>query len=293
MHFPQYLSFLFTGVPLSEYTSIGCHTMLWDYAKKDYHQWVYTEGFDRILPPIAQTNTSINKTIKGAKIHVGVGIHDSSAALLPYLKCDRRPFLLLSTGTWSISLNPFTKEALTSEDLNHDCLNFLRIDGRPVKAARLFLGNEYNQQVKILHAFYQKDQDHHQQVKYNETLFLKLKKSDQHCFNFASLRPKQKNEVDLDWKLLPNFATAYHQLILELTELQVECIKRATGNSNIAKIYIDGGFSENEVFVKLLSARLKEVKLEKTTTPLGSALGAALVFSEKKVGKDVLENLIG
>ena len=34
LHLPQYLSYIFTGIPLSEYTSIGCHTALWDYEKK-------------------------------------------------------------------------------------------------------------------------------------------------------------------------------------------------------------------------------------------------------------------
>ena len=43
LHLPQYLSYIFTGIPLSEYTSIGCHTALWDYQKKDYHSWVYQE----------------------------------------------------------------------------------------------------------------------------------------------------------------------------------------------------------------------------------------------------------
>ena len=61
LHFPQYMSILFTGIPVSDYTSIGCHTMLWDFEKKDYHDWVYAEEIDKILPPIVPTNTSINR----------------------------------------------------------------------------------------------------------------------------------------------------------------------------------------------------------------------------------------
>ena len=59
LHLPQYLSYVFTGIPLSEYTSIGCHTALWDYEKKDYHQWVYAEEINKILPPLVSTETSI------------------------------------------------------------------------------------------------------------------------------------------------------------------------------------------------------------------------------------------
>ena len=48
LHLPQYLSYLFTGICVSEFTSIGCHTNLWDYDKADYHDWVYEEGIDEI-----------------------------------------------------------------------------------------------------------------------------------------------------------------------------------------------------------------------------------------------------
>ncbi|MEM6376772.1 MAG: FGGY family carbohydrate kinase [Bacteroidota bacterium] len=141
LHLPQYLSYLLSGVPLSEYTSIGCHTMLWDYQQKDYHAWVYAEGIDKILAPIVTTDLSINRRFGHESIKVGSGIHDSSAALLPYKMISNQPFLTLSTGTWSITLNPFNQEPLKSEELTQDCLNFLSTDGKMVKAASLFLFN--------------------------------------------------------------------------------------------------------------------------------------------------------
>ena len=113
LHLPQYLSYVFTGIPISEYTSIGCHTALWDYQKKDYHEWVYKEEIDKILPPIVSTETSINMNYNGKRIKIGVGIHDSSAALFPYVRSIKKPFILVSTGTWSIALNPYKTERLT------------------------------------------------------------------------------------------------------------------------------------------------------------------------------------
>jgi sugar (pentulose or hexulose) kinase len=56
LHLPQYLSYIFTGIPVGEFTSIGCHTMLWDYEKKEYHKWVYQENIDKKLPPIGTKN---------------------------------------------------------------------------------------------------------------------------------------------------------------------------------------------------------------------------------------------
>ncbi|MEO0734662.1 MAG: FGGY family carbohydrate kinase, partial [Bacteroidota bacterium] len=132
LHLPQYLSYVFTGIPISEYTSIGCHTRLWDFRTGDYHRWVYAEGLHHLLPPIVSTETSINLNYNGKRMRIGVGIHDSSAALLPYIRSERKPFALVSTGTWSVSLNPFVAGALTAEDLTSGCINYMRIDGKPV-----------------------------------------------------------------------------------------------------------------------------------------------------------------
>ena len=60
LHLPQYLSYVFSGVALSEFTSIGCHTILWNYETKDYQDWVYKEEIHKILPPIVSTETSLN-----------------------------------------------------------------------------------------------------------------------------------------------------------------------------------------------------------------------------------------
>ncbi|MFB0906842.1 MAG: hypothetical protein QMB03_00930, partial [Spirosomataceae bacterium] len=50
----------------------------------------------------------------------------------------------------------------------------------------------------------------------------------------------------------------------------------AIGNSPVSNLCIDGGFVDNEVFVKLLKHQLPNLKLHVTSSTLGSALGAAL-----------------
>ena len=59
---------------------------------------------------------------------VGIGLHDSSAALIPYLMNFKEPFVLISTGTWCISLNPFNEAPLTKEELKSDCLSYMSYD---------------------------------------------------------------------------------------------------------------------------------------------------------------------
>ncbi len=289
LHLPQYLSFIFNRKPVSEFTSIGCHTMLWDYSKNDYHRWVYKEGIDKILPPIVQDENSLDYSFKGKKLKMGFGIHDSSASLIPYLKTQKKPFLLISTGTWSISINPFNKDKLRKADLKNDCLNFLRPSGESVKAARLFLGNEYKVQVEKLRSHYVKEEGYHRSIKFDEQLFLKLKNSSKKYFRLESIH---KNSNDLSKTNLSKFATyeeAYHQLMIELMELQIETINLAIGKSSIEKIFIDGGFADNDSFVKIIAHHFNKYKIRTTQSPLGSALGAAIIVSNRKVKKNFLK----
>ena len=289
LHFPQYLSCLLTGIPLSDYTSLGCHTNLWDYSNMDYHSWVYEEGMEQILAPLVSTDTSINKNFSGRQIKVGVGVHDSSAALLPYLGADKKPFLLISTGTWSISLNPFNDELLTEDALEKDCLNFLRINGKAVRAARLFLGEEYKFQLGEMEKYFGKDPASHHQLKFEESSYQKLSTKRKYAFSYKHLKTPWEQASKSQLHIFQNFEQAYHQLMWELVQLQVISSNLAIGNTPIKKIYIDGGFANNRVYVEMLARHYPRLKIRRTQSPLGSALGAAMLISEEKIGKKFLK----
>ena len=287
LHLPQYLSFVFTGIPLSEYTSIGCHTSLWDFEKKDYHDWVYAENLDQILPPIVSTETSINMNYNGKRIKIGVGIHDSSAALLPYVRSLRKQFILISTGTWSIALNPFVKRTLSRKDVADDCINYMRINGKPVKSARLFLGNEYSIQVKKLTEHYGVDKDYHKSVRFDSETHYKLVNGFQKMFHWESIHdPDMPPKTHLPYL---SFEQAYHQLMMELVLLQVASIKSAKGKMTIEKLFVDGGFSDNDIYIHLLSHHFRNMELRTTDSSLGSALGAAICISDTQLNSKFLK----
>lgn len=287
LHLPQYISYVFTGIPISEYTSIGCHTALWDYGKRDYHDWVYAEGIHRILPPIVSTETSINMNYNGKRIKIGVGIHDSSAALLPYVRSEKEKFVLVSTGTWSISLNPFSNAALTKADIEKDCINYMRINGKPVKSSRMFLGNEYNLQVQQLSEHYKVAKDYHKSVDFDQDTYFEILKDFKPMFRWIGFETK---DMPLETKIpYHRFEQAYHHLMLELVLLQVESIEIATSGDTIQKLYIDGGFSDNRIYIKLLSHYLRNMELRTTDSALGSALGAAIAISDAKLDSKFLK----
>jgi sugar (pentulose or hexulose) kinase len=283
LHLPQYLSFLFTGKAVSEYTSIGCHTGLWDFAKGEYHHWVKAEGIDKLLPEVVDTTTSFAKTFDRHTISIGVGVHDSSSALLPYLTSNSEPFTLLSTGTWAISINPFNNAPLTLEELRKDCLHFLSKEGRPIKISRLFIGEEHKVQIEKLYTYFGLEKGYYKALKFESDRYEKAKAQTQKRFKFEYLKPElygmaKANETN--WIGFTDFEDAYYSFIHELTELQVASLSLVLyGSTPIKKLYIDGGFNANPIFVGMLSDKLPGLSIETTDFALGTALGAGMLVS--------------
>jgi sugar (pentulose or hexulose) kinase len=283
VHFPQYLSSLLTGRYVGEPTSVGCHTKLWDFRSNAYHQWLMQEGIIHVLPELVPTTHIEEVTIDGRSVRVGAGIHDSSSALASYQLRIKEPFLLLSTGTWSITLNAFTQEPLTLDELHRDCLNFLDIHGRPVKASRLFLGSELDHQLAVLELHFHKQHGYYRSVEFNPEW------SGAGFISRSGFSPLvMKNELlmkdvfgELPVRMLSDFVSfeeAYHHVMSHLVMLQVASIRLALGNSHVRRLLVDGGFIDNQVFIEMLRRQLPELDLEVSSSPLGSALGAAMVM---------------
>lgn len=281
LHFPQYLSYLFTGILASEPTSIGCHTRLWDYHHRRYHRWLYEEQLDHLLPAVVPTTHTFPATLHGHAVTVGIGIHDSSSALAAYMLRTQDPFALISTGTWSITLNPFTREPLTAHELSRDCLNYMTIHGAPVKASRLFLGHELDHQLKRLNTVFGKAPQYYKQIPFTPAL-INPDAPDTNTFYPETLNnPALVGDVFKQDQWSParysTFEEAYHQVIWGLARLQVASLRLALGNSPVRKLYLDGGFVSNTAFLDLLRSLLPEYALEVSQRPLGSAQGAALI----------------
>ncbi|WBL43924.1 FGGY family carbohydrate kinase [Algoriphagus halophytocola] len=281
-HFPQFLSFLFTGEKVSDYTSIGCHTGLWDYEANDYHEWVDREGIRPLLPPIVPGNTLLKTKPELGNIPCGIGVHDSSSALLPYLKQETEPFALLSTGTWAITINPFNKTKLTKKELKRDCLHFLSIKGVPIKISRLFIGEEHKHQIDELYAHFNLPLGTYKKLKFELEIYEKVASQKQKRVRFQYLTPSlfdQEQAEANDWSVFPEFTEAYYTFIHELTELQVASIQLVTQNAPVNRLFVDGGFNANDIFVEMLRLKLPEMTIIPSDFPNGSALGAAMLAS--------------
>ena len=284
LHLPQYLSYLVSGRPVSELTSIGCHTMLWDFDRQQYHQWVLNEQLDQYLAPIVPAESVQDATIGDQSVLVGVGLHDSSSAMIPYLASFREPFVLISTGTWCISMNPFNNTPLKAEELQYDCLNYVQYKGQPVKSARLFAGYEHEQQVKRLAEHFQVPTDQYKRVAYQPNLIHQLQQQTHQVTTPADAKGDQLLSMKgslFGQRNLVDFASyneAYHQLMLDIVAQQLISTNLVLAGSPVTRLFVDGGFSKNPIYMNLLATAFPGIDVYAASVAQASALGAALAI---------------
>jgi sugar (pentulose or hexulose) kinase len=288
LHLPQYMSFLLSGKTYSDITSIGCHTGLWDFENNTYHSWVKQEGLDTKLAPIEPADKVFDPLFPGNSYKVGIGLHDSSAALVPYLVNFTEPFILISTGTWCISLNPFNHQVLTADELKTDCLCYLQYEGKPVKASRVFSGFEHEQQVKRIAACFGTDTIKYRNIHFDPEVVKDLKPNDQS--SLTSTKESAFSERELS--TFKNDAEAYHQLIIDLIDLQVASTNLVLKGTNVKRIFVDGGFSKNNVYMNLLATAFPGMEVFAASMAQSTALGAAITLHKSWNSKPLPSNLI-
>jgi sugar (pentulose or hexulose) kinase len=271
---------LLTGQACSEITSIGCHTNLWNFSQSHYHEWVYREGIiDKLAPILPSTSVLPLHPEFGVGV-AGIGLHDSSAAIIPYLESFREPWLLISTGTWCISMNPFNDSPLTVAELQKDCLCYMSYQGAPVKASRLFAGYEHEQQVRRLADHFHKSAAYVAGVDFDADMVEALRAGEVMVPGgfgggvgvSASVFGRRELTV------FDSFEQAYHRLMMDIMEQQVASTQLVLEGTEVKRIFVDGGFGKNQVYMHLLAAAFPEIEVFAASVPQATAMGAALAI---------------
>lgn len=269
---PQYLSSRYTGQLYSESTSIGCHTLCWDFNRSTFAEWTITEGIAPLFPPMHAAADPVHIYFENHPLTVGIGMHDSSSALLPYLRSIDHPFMLLSTGSWSICLNPFNALPLTPEELAADCLCYLTYTGQPVKASRLNAGFRHTEAVEQLCGKYALP----------KAFFWKLGWD---ASQSMVVIPSEVSET------VQQAADDYVSFLRGLVADQLEKI-RLVSSDPVRHIYVDGGFSKNEIFMGMLLEGLPGMTIRAAEVGQSTALGAAMVMHEHWNPKPLRKDLV-
>lgn len=279
LHYPQYLSYLFSGQISADFTSVGAHTATWDFDTKQYHSWLKEENIS--LPEPKTGKDAIISIVNGQKIAVGSGLHDSSSSIIPLLENNigkDDEFVLLSTGTWIICMNPFSKESLTQFQLKNNCLCFMTPEKQQIKSSMQFLGRTHELNALELSKYFDVEKNHYLEL----TLDIKLceeivSKSDDAFFPEEIL----DNFIG-DLSKLSDFSSykkAYYQLIFEISKKVHEGIQLILDKAhNLRDVYISGGFNKNGIFVEYLRLMMPEQRIQFPEGKNASALGAALLM---------------
>lgn len=289
LHLPQYISYLISGKIFSEITSIGCHTNLWNFQTSGYHYWVKREGLLEKFPDVAPSDMVVQPP--SYRYCVGIGLHDSSSALIPYLVSFTEPFLLISTGTWAISLNPFNSAPLTKQELECDCLCYLQYKGNPVKASRLFAGHNHDLHVERIAEHFTQSKEKYFKLPFDKAVLEKIDAS------FDSLAYPKAILTDLkfatrDLSSFENDIHAYHQLVFDLVVQQFVSTQLIARNTEVKRIFVDGGFSNNAIYMNLLASFFAGLEVFASSIPQATAIGAALAIHDAWNAQTFPNNLI-
>jgi sugar (pentulose or hexulose) kinase len=147
--YPQYWTWRLTGRRVSEATSFGAHSDLWNGRTGTYSTLATREGWTELFPPRVAAWDVVGTVLPEIAARTGLspdcrvvaGIHDSNTSLLPHILSRPLPFTVISTGTWMITFAP--GGSLDHLDAERSGLAYADAFARPVPAAMSMAGREF------------------------------------------------------------------------------------------------------------------------------------------------------
>jgi sugar (pentulose or hexulose) kinase len=309
--YPQYWGFRFTGKTGTESTYMGNHTYLWDQAGNKLSPVAEGLGIASLIPDTLYKSWDVlgtvtedvaEKTGLSKDTIVTMGIHDSNSALLPHFaKKGETGFILNSTGTWCVIMNPVEQYGFAPGELGKVVLFNISAFGTPVKTA-IFLGGlefeTWSNCIKTLH-------NRTDIPGWNEALYRDILRernifllpeltrgSGQFPFSKARVVEKGKDYFfsQVNGGAAPpcfsDYQTAFAALRLSLVMQTLTALER-TGIEKGREVFTEGGFRGDRSYNLLLSSALPGNKTCLTGIAEATALGAAMTAKVALTGKNL------
>jgi sugar (pentulose or hexulose) kinase len=309
--YPQYWGFRFTGKMGLETTYIGNHSYLWDQVDNKFSTVARNLGVDSLMPDRLCKPWDVLGTISeefaaetglSKETIVTMGIHDSNSTLLPHFsKKGNQEFILNSTGTWCVIMNPAEKYGFSPDELGKVVFFNISAFGQPIKTAIFMGGMEF----ETWSQFIMNQNDRGDFPLWNKELYHSILK-EKNLFLLPELMtgtgqfPFSKARIVEDGKYyffdgsaskLPCF-TDYEKLFaalrLSLVMQTLTALERI-GIKNGHEIYIEGGFRKDESYCRLLASALPNNRVFITDIAEATALGAAMTAKMALSGKSLVD----
>ena len=75
-----------------------------------------------------------------------------------------------------------------------------------------------------------------------------------------------------------SFGQAYHRLMMDIMEQQVASTRLVLHDTDVRRIFVDGGFGRNQVYMHLLAEAFPDMEVFAASIPQATAMGAALAI---------------
>ena len=310
--YTQYWGYRLTGKAGVESTYMGNHTYLWNHEENCLSSVAHKLQIASLIPdklckPWDILGT-INDEFAGAtglrkETIVTMGIHDSNSALLPHFaKKGERGFILNSTGTWCVIMNPVEKYGFAPDELGKVVFFNISAFGTPIKTAIFLGGLEFETWSALIQKQHRRfdnppwNEDLYRRILGEKKIFL-LPEITQGSGQFPSSRArvffKGKNYYYSEkCEIITDYETSFAALRISLVMQTITALER-TGIKKGCDIYTEGGFRKDESYSRLLSSYFSNNKVFLTNIEEASALGAALtakMAASGKTLKDMAEN---
>jgi sugar (pentulose or hexulose) kinase len=315
--YPQYWGYRFTGKTGAESTYMGCHGYLWDQVESRLSSVAEGLGVSPLMPPKLNNSWDVlgtiteefaGKTGLARGVIVTMGIHDSNSSLLPHFaKKGETGFLLNSTGTWCVSMNPVKKYGFDPEELGKVVFFNISAFGTPVKTAIFLGGQEFETWSKLLMEIHHRrdlppyEQELYRRMLRKETVFL-LPELTAGSGQFPRSTPRVVEDgrdyyfADMVRNTSPaklprcfkNYEAAFAVLRISLVMQSLTALERC-GLMPGAEVFTEGGFRKNEAYNTLLAAALQDNPVFLSDIAEATALGAAMTAKMALTGQRLSE----
>jgi sugar (pentulose or hexulose) kinase len=267
--YPQYWTWRLCGKFAFDICSMGAHTDLWLSGENKPSKLAEALGFDKLIAPITSPWAEMGMMSAEAASELGVkpnikilcGIHDSNAALLPYLASRKPPFTVLSTGTWVVVMAVGQRLSCLKPDM--DMLGNIDAEGRPTATAKFMGGREFAAIAGDCKAPESK-KDIQQFI--NSKIFA-LPSFSPNGGPYAALKGKIIGDIKPEQRT--SIATLYAALMCTLTldNLEIEH----------GDLIVDGSFAQNHLLCEIIAALRPNQNLYVAKDQAGTARGAAML----------------
>jgi sugar (pentulose or hexulose) kinase len=148
--YPQYWIWRMTGRKVTERTSLGCHTDLWNPGEDCFSTLPKALNIESLIPEIVATHDCVGNVSDefaaaaqlSGNCEVFAGVHDSNASLARYIASGvAADISVISMGTWVISMVLGSSTRVLREP--RDMLANVSVTGEVVPCARFMGGREH------------------------------------------------------------------------------------------------------------------------------------------------------